>query len=102
MINEETGWYPAVNFNFFIYCTILVSISLALVIIFSIKTLYIFKVGKENKTFINRWKIYVLGMAITIIYAIIVMFIHFLNYKPLREIWSIFGGLMFIVGIYLT
>lgn len=102
MINEETGWYPVVNLNFFIYCTVLVSISLFVVVVYSIKTLSIFKARNENKTLLNRWRIYVLGMAITITHAIIVMFIHFLDYKPLREVWSILGGFVFVTGIYLT
>jgi len=102
MINEETEWYPVVNLTFFIYCTVLVTISLFVVVFYSIKTLSIFKVRNENKTLMNRWKIYVIGMTITIAHAIIVMFIHFLDYKPLRDVWSILGGLMFITGIYLT
>ena len=102
MINEETGWYPVVNLTFFIYCTILVTISLLVVVAYSIKTLYIFRARNENKTLITRWKIYVLGMTITITHATIVMFVHHLDYNPLREIWSILGGFIFITGIYLT
>jgi len=100
--NAETRWYPKVSLFFFLYCTIFIDLSLLIFIIYSIKTLKIFKMRKENKILLNRWKIYIIGIIETFLFAILAMFVHFLDNKLIRDIWAIFGSILFITGIYLT
>ena len=102
MTNNETKWYPVVNIYFFIYCTSLVSFNFTIFMYYSIRTLGIFKLKNENKIIINRWEIYIIGIIITYSFAIITMLVHFLNYELLRIIWAIVGGILFIIGVYLT
>jgi len=100
--SNETRWYPVVALSFFLYVSILVGLSLTIFIFYSIKTLRIFKKRNENKIILNRWKIYIIGITESFIFATFTMLVHFLNNKSIRDIWAIFGGFLFIIGVYLT
>lgn len=102
VINEETKWYPVVSLGFFIYSTIFINLSLAIFILYSLKTLTIFKRRNENKMIINRWKIYIIGIVETFAFASFAMLVHFLDIKLIRDLWAIVGGILMLTGIYLT
>jgi len=57
---------------------------------------------EENKIILNRWKIYIIGITETFSFAILAMFVHYLDIKLIRDIWAITGGFLMISGIYFT
>ncbi|MFX1274298.1 MAG: hypothetical protein ACFFBP_16205 [Promethearchaeota archaeon] len=102
VINKDTNWFPVVNSGFFIYCTVLINLSLTIFIVYSIKTLKIFKRRNESKILMNRWKIYIIGIIETFAFASITMLVHLINIIQVRDIWAVIGGVLFITGIYFT
>ncbi|MFX1396902.1 MAG: hypothetical protein ACFFAS_07630 [Promethearchaeota archaeon] len=100
-INDDTKWKPVVNMTFLIYCSCLLIVSFVILLIYSYKTHNLFVETNQERIIIRNWIMFFIGILLTFIFAEFTMLNHFINNDTVRELWSVIGGVLLILGIIL-